>query len=167
MKAKFIKASATDISRVNQIYKASFSGKGQVQDFGNLIYSNDVSVTIAVLPEDGVSGMGFVIMRTIRNESEIIMLCVLPEYRRQGLATLLMIDVIDKAVELGVTSVFLEVSEGNLKAKSMYKKLGFKNVGKRKKYYKNNSTRSDAIVKKLSLDEKETKLIYSKLKKQY
>ena len=95
------------------------------------------------------------------------MLCVLPEYRRQGLATLLMIDVIDKAVELGVTSVFLEVSEGNLKAKSMYKKLGFKNVGKRKKYYKNNSTRSDAIVKKLSLDEKETKLIYSKLKKQY
>ena len=167
MKAKFIKATAPDISRVNQIYKASFSEKGQVQDFGNLIYSNDVSVTIAVLPEDGVSGMGFVIMRTIRNESEIIMLCVLPEYRRQGLATLLMIDVIDKAVELGVTSVFLEVSEGNLKAKSMYKKLGFKNVGKRKKYYKNNNTRSDAIVKKLSLDEKETKLIYSKLKKQY
>ena len=167
MKAKFIKATAPDISRVNQIYKASFSEKGQVQDFGNLIYSNDVSVTIAVLPEDGVSGLGFVIMRTIRNESEIIMVCVLPEYRRQGLATLLMIDVIDKVVELGVTSVFLEVSEDNREAKSMYKKLGFKNVGKRKKYYKNNNTRSDAIVKKLSLDEKETKLIYSKLKKQY
>ena len=167
MKAKFIKATAPDISRVNQIYKASFSEKGQVQDFGNLIYSNDVSVTIAVLPEDGVSGMGFVIMRTIRNESEIIMLCVLPEYRRQGLATLLMIDVIDKAVELGVTSVFLEVSEGNLKAKSMYKKLGFKNVGTRKNYYRSKKKRSDAIVLQFSADEKQTRLIYSKLKKQY
>ena len=101
----------------------------------NLIYSNDVSVTIAEWPDDGVSGMGFVIMRSIKNESEIIMLCVKPEHRREGLATLLMIDVIDKAITSGVKHIFLEVSEDNYKAKSMYKKLGFKNVGTRKKYY--------------------------------
>ena len=100
MKVKFTTATTRDISRVNQIYDASFPGKDQGQDFGSLIYSNDVTVTIAELPEDGVSGMGFVIMRTIRSESEIIMLCVLPEYRREGLATLLMFDVIDKALSL-------------------------------------------------------------------
>ena len=167
MKAKFIKASTCDISRVNQIYKASFPGKDQGQDFGNLIYSNDISVTIAELLDDGVSGMGFIIVRTVRNESEIIMLCVSPKYRREGLATLLMIDVIDKSIKLGVTSILLEVSEDNHKAKSMYKKFGFKNVGTRKKYYTSNNKRSDAIVKKLFLNEKETQFIYSKLKKQY
>ena len=167
MKAKFIKATPCDISRINQIYKASFPGKDQGQDFGSLIFLNDVSVTIAELPEDDVSGTGFVITRTIRNESEIIMLCVKPEHRREGLATLLMIDVIDKAITSGVKHIFLEVSEDNYKAKSMYKKLGFKNVGTRKKYYTSNNKRSDAIVKKLSLDEKETKLNYSKLKKKY
>ena len=167
MKIKLTNATASDISRVNQIYKASFPEKNQGQAFGNLIYSNDVLITIAALPGDSVSGIGFVIMRTIRNESEIIMLCVAPEYRREGLATLLMIDMIDKAIKLGVTSIFLEVSKDNNKAKSMYKKFGFKKVGTRKKYYIGNNKRSDAIVKKLSLDEKETRLIYSKLKKQY
>ena len=48
----------------------------------------------------------------------------------------------------GAVSSFLEVREGNLVAQEMYRKFGYENTGRRKRYYKDND--EDAILMTLS-----------------
>ena len=50
----------------------------------------------------------------------------------------------------GVEDIFLEVRESNVSARALYVKLGFAEIGKRKKYYSNPT--EDAILMKLSLN---------------
>lgn len=63
-------------------------------------------------------------------EYEILNLAVLPPYRRLGLARRLLEAQIDSP---GI--YFLEVREGNVAARTLYRSLGFKEVGRRPHYY--------------------------------
>jgi ribosomal-protein-alanine N-acetyltransferase len=51
---------------------------------------------------------------------------------------------IDLAKKNGITSMTLEVRESNLVAQNLYKKFGFKVLGRREGYYQDNN--EDAIV---------------------
>lgn len=79
---------------------------------------------------------GCLAYRIIADESEIIDLCVGPEFRRAGIALGLMGALIDKAKSAQVSKIFLEVEIHNIAAISLYQKSGFVQVGLRKGYYK-------------------------------
>lgn len=68
-------------------------------------------------------------------EIQITFLAVHENVRRQGVAKALMQYVYDECVEMGTETIQLEVRSGNLSAISLYKNLGFVEVGVRPKYY--------------------------------
>ena len=69
------------------------------------------------------------------DECEIANIAVVDSYRRKGVATKLLHSLINEAANLGVRSFFLLVGEHNESARRLYEKIGFTEVGRRKRYY--------------------------------
>ena len=78
---------------------------------------------------------GFIVWQTVFDESELHLIAVAPEYRRQGIATALLEHWFCHAQTAGITRLLLEVRAGNAAAQSLYLKYGFTAVGIRKHYY--------------------------------
>jgi ribosomal-protein-alanine N-acetyltransferase len=90
--------------------------------------------------------IGFSLFRTVVDESELLLLAVLPDYRRRGVGTQLLEDFLERARNDGVARVHLEVRDGN-PAVAMYRSSGFLPIGRRRNYYHAaDGTRFDAIT---------------------
>lgn len=91
--------------------------------------------------------VGFVCASVVANEAQILNLCVSPAHRRRGVATALMKTLSSKKEKKWGTvyESVLEVASKNKGAHALYERLGFDEVGRRRKYYKNND---DAIIMK-------------------
>jgi len=74
---------------------------------------------------------------------EVMNIVTKKNQRRNGLATILLRNLIEISKEFNVSKILLEVNEQNLPAINLYNKLGFFEVGRRKKYYNN---QFDAIL---------------------
>ncbi|MBH5322144.1 ribosomal protein S18-alanine N-acetyltransferase [Aurantiacibacter sediminis] len=85
--------------------------------------------------EDGSGPTAFTLSRSAADEEELLLIAVRPEYRGQGLGSDMMEQFFTSARARGVRRVFLEMREGNA-AEHLYRKLGFKQVGLRKGYYR-------------------------------
>ncbi|MBS0990078.1 GNAT family N-acetyltransferase [Acetobacter okinawensis] len=106
----------------------------------SLLGSTGVLAGVVVV---GAEPAGFVMLRCVAGEAEILTLCVLPEYRRQGLAAQLVAWGLGRSAEQGADMVFLEVSVGNPAAQELYVQAGFEQKGLRRGYYPDGS---DALV---------------------
>ena len=95
---------------------------------------------------------GFILYRCAVDECEIITLCVRPQNRRQGAAKHLLSALEDVLVGCGVTTVSLEVEEGNTSAVRLYEKAGYVLTGRRKNYYRNEAGRRDAMLYRRTLE---------------
>lgn len=97
---------------------------------------------------------GFILVRAIAGEAEIITLAVAPTARRQGLARRLIEQAVVRALALEAQTLFLEVAEDNVPALAMYRGLGFEVVGRRRGYYVRGAgvSPADALVMRLSLN---------------
>ena len=77
-----------------------------------------------------------------------------PEYQHQGVATRLLIELLDQAREHGTTAVTLEARAANKRAHRLYSRLGFQPLGITPDYYTEPS--EDALVMSIRfLDEPE------------
>ena len=102
-----------------------------------------VSLTLV---RDGEATIGFSLVRTVADESELLLLAVFPSHHRQGVGKALLDDFLDRARIDGVHRVHLEVRDGN-SAVAMYRSAGFEPVGRRRNYYHGaNGNRYDAIT---------------------
>jgi len=81
--------------------------------------------------------IGYLIFREIEPEIEIFKIGVKKEYQRKGVGTKLIQKLIEIAKEKNISKIFLEVKASNLSAYNFYKKLGFKEMYRRKNYYGN------------------------------
>jgi ribosomal-protein-alanine N-acetyltransferase len=72
------------------------------------------------------------------NEAHVTTIAVAPEYQGRGLGELLLISLIDKAIELNALCVTLEVRVTNHVAQSLYRKYTFRETGLRRRYYSDN-----------------------------
>lgn len=79
--------------------------------------------------------IGFVLFSLIIDETEILKIGVLEEYRKQSIGKKLMKKMIKYLLEQNIKSCFLEVRDDNFSAIEFYLKLGFKKISLRKKYY--------------------------------
>ncbi len=80
----------------------------------------------------------------ILEEAHIIMLAIHPQFQRQGLGQALLWALLKSACDRQLERSTLEVRDSNLVAVSLYKKFGFKEAGRRKRYYED--TGEDALV---------------------
>lgn len=81
---------------------------------------------------------GMLVLWLILDEAHIATLAVEPEFRRQGIARLMLVEALKQAKAEGARKAYLEVRAGNLAAQEMYLKLGFEVVGRRPRYYHDN-----------------------------
>ena len=94
----------------------------------------------------GDAVVGFSLFRTVADESELLLIAVLPDEQRRGIGKLLLDDFLDRARDEEVRRVHLEVRDGN-PAIGMYRDAGFSPVGRRRNYYHaKNGKRYDAIT---------------------
>lgn len=92
--------------------------------------------------------VGMLVMWLILDEAHIATLAVHPQARHTGVGRLLVQAALREAAGEGMTSALLEVRAGNLAAQALYVELGFAEVGRRPRYYKDNG--EDAILMTLS-----------------
>ena len=87
--------------------------------------------------------VGFAGIKIVLDTAGIMNIAVREDYRRQGIATLLLNNILDTCNEKNIKTINLEVNEENFSAIRLYQKFGFKENGRRKKYYDN---KFDAIL---------------------
>ena len=95
----------------------------------------DESHVFILAEDDSGEVMGYVGMMYVLDEGYISNVAVAPEFRRMGIANALIDELMRIASKLDLCFVTLEVRESNAPARSLYKKHGFTDVGRRKKYY--------------------------------
>ena len=78
--------------------------------------------------------IGFSLFRTVADESELLLIGVLPDEQRRGVGTLLLEDFLVRARGQHASKVHLEVRDGN-PAIELYRAAGFSPVGRRRNYY--------------------------------
>lgn len=88
--------------------------------------------------------LAYLIARIIPPEGEIYRIATLQDARRRGIAYRLLDYAIKTECAHGLESLFLEVREQNAPARALYRAYGFKEISRRKNYYKNPC--DDAIV---------------------
>lgn len=74
----------------------------------------------------------------IIDEMHIMTLATDPKFQRRGFAELLLIQLINKAIQNNIASISLEVRLSNIAAQGLYGKYHFQHQGIRKKYYEDN-----------------------------
>jgi ribosomal-protein-alanine N-acetyltransferase len=88
--------------------------------------------------------VGFAGFWAMLNEAHIIAIAVRNNYRRKGIGEGLLISVIEVATQLHANVITLEVRASNVIARALYKKYGFRVVGRRPRYYSDNG--EDAVL---------------------
>jgi ribosomal-protein-alanine N-acetyltransferase len=143
-----IPASPSDADVLAEIHAASFPDPWTGNDFATF------------LSQPGVAGWlcgaetldGFILIRRVAEESEILTLAVRPDRRRAGLARTLLEHALKNLRMRGTALCFLEVAADNVAAQRLYAATGFVNCAKRRKYYHaSNGVRTDAIVMRRDL----------------
>jgi len=97
------------------------------------------------LIESGIV-IGGIDFRIVLDSADILFIYIRKENRGYGYSKILFNESIKELKELGVKEIFLEVKESNVIAYNLYKTLGFIEIGRRNKYYKDGI---DAISMKM------------------
>jgi ribosomal-protein-alanine N-acetyltransferase len=100
--------------------------------------------------EDKKSVAGFLVVRAVVAEAEILNLCIAPEKRRSGLAESLLDVAVAELRRTRVDRLFLEVRESNTPAISFYQKHKFRETGRRPGYYRNPDEAAVLMMKELT-----------------
>lgn len=107
----------------------------------NSLMDKQTTALVSVLGE-AISGCIFGVI--VAGEAEILNLAVDPAHRRKGFGRQLVRQILTEWQKRSVQRIFLEVRESNSGAIKLYEGLGFRLVGRRKKYY--SGPEEDALV---------------------
>ena len=96
-------------------------------------------LTLLAKPIVGYGGFWMMV-----DEAHISTLATHIDWRQRGIGELLLVALIDGAVQVGARWVTLEVRVSNIRAQALYRKYGFDVTGMRKHYYSDNN--EDALI---------------------
>jgi len=101
---------------------------------------------IAEIVDDKQKGqiLGFAGVWFMKDQLHLVTLAVLPACQKIGIGSILLLNCFGLAISADMQSIVLEVRESNIAAQNLYKRFGFKKIGKLSKYYRDND--EDAIV---------------------
>lgn len=124
---------SADIAAVTRIERASFTTVWPSDAFHNELSTNKLAHYFVGRYDDQVVAYGGIWV--ILEDSHITTLAVDPEYRGRRFGEVLLLRLIDEAVERGAAWITLEVRESNVVAQRLYRKYGFTTVTMRSGYY--------------------------------
>lgn len=130
-----------DILQLAELEKLCFSDPWSVSAFEYEL-NNPLSLWLVAVSGEKVAG--YVGSQTVIDESDMMNIAVAPAFRRQGIAKRLIDSLILGLQERGSHTLTLEVRSSNEPAISLYRQLGFIQVGRRPNYYRN--PKEDALI---------------------
>lgn len=136
-------AGTQDADRLAALHAAAFRRGWSTEEFERLLIERNVVADRAMA---GARIAGFVISRLAADQAEILSVAVAYRHRGQGLARKLLDVHLGRLAGYGISSVFLEVDEGNVAARRLYAGLRFSQVGRRERYYAEAGGSGTALV---------------------
>jgi len=137
-----------DLDQVMAIEKKSFAAPWSRNLFKEtLAFSLAFNFVVRKKVDNKV--VGYANFYLIRDEVQVLNIAIEPASRGKGYATSLLEHAIALLRQRKAEDFYLEVREGNAHALRLYHKLGFRKIGKRRKYYP--ETNEDAIVMHLKV----------------
>lgn len=136
------KMTVEDVPAAHEIDVSSFTLPWPERSFRYEVTANPAARCWVAELEGRV--VGLLVLWMIVDEAHIASLATHPEFRRLGIAKKLLVKALENAYAEGARTALLEVRAGNETAREMYQKIGFEEVGRRERYYKDNN--EDAIL---------------------
>ncbi|MDI6603725.1 MAG: ribosomal protein S18-alanine N-acetyltransferase [Thermoanaerobacteraceae bacterium] len=131
-----------DIDEVLEIERMCFSVPWSKEAFLLEITKNKCAHYAVAEIDNRIVGYGG--FWVVVDEGHITNIAVHPDFRFLGVGSAIMEEMLNIAKKKAVTSMTLEVRESNIAAQALYKKFGFRPVGRRRGYYQDN--KEDAII---------------------
>ena len=132
---------AADVDAVCAIEEATFA-----RPWSRASIENELTNSCAryVVLRRGGETVGYAGMWLVIDEAHVTNVAIRKDLRGQGLGEKLMRALIQLAADIGMIWMTLEVRRSNAAAQGLYRKLGFVDVGWRKRYYEDNG--EDALL---------------------
>lgn len=145
-------AEKCDVEHLSVLHFSIFSDGWSTEDFLSFI-NNDFDFVLVAKELNNSIIIGFVVVRMVLDEAEILTIGVSSEHQNTGVGTQLYQTLEQILNQRKIVTLFLELRRSNAAAAGLYKKSGFKLVATRKDYYRSLSgtQREDALIMKKDL----------------
>ena len=138
---KYIPMNEDHICQIAELERLCFNDPWSVKSIASEL-NNKLSLWLVAVDSETV--VGYVGSQTVLGETDMMNIAVHPDYRKQGIGTGLILALIRELSSRGSHSLMLEVRASNEQAISVYSKLGFSEIGRRRNYYRN--PKEDALI---------------------
>ena len=143
-------STASEAAGMSRAHAGAFDEPWREEDFEDLLEGDGV---FGLLATAGDAPLGVILCRVAAGEMEVLTLGVTAAARRRGVAKALMAAGLEAARTAGAEACFLEVAVDNLPAAALYESLGFRQAGRRARYYDRGPEGwVDALVMRLDLN---------------
>ncbi|HYE72793.1 MAG TPA: GNAT family N-acetyltransferase [Blastocatellia bacterium] len=112
-------------------------GEAYERETFRYLLSNPQTISRQIRGEDGRMCAFAIGLVELDGTGHITTLGVAPEYRRRGLAHLMLLELERSFASRGVLSIKLEVRVDNVSARMLYEKIGYRVLQRMNKYYSN------------------------------
>ena len=133
MNIEILRMTREDVPCVAEIDKNVFSASFKEQDFYEYLENPLWSFFVAKC--DGKI-VGYISYMIIYSDADLVIVCVLPEYRGLGIGKNLLHEMVMDCDTRDITYIHLEVRKSNSVAIKLYESYGFVVVGVSKNHYK-------------------------------
>lgn len=130
-----------DVPEIAELEKICFTLPWSEKSFRDEMANR---LAIYFTAKDNGKCVGYEGFWNVSGEGDVTNVAVLPEYRRRGVGSSLVAEMIKTAEKLKLEMLTLEVRKSNAAAQKLYKKFGFEILGERKRYYSDNG--EDAYI---------------------
>jgi len=138
---------SSDVREVARLETTAFSTPWSEGTFRSLLDRAGVELWVAEWRDQLAA---YAILWKVLDEGELANIAVRRDLRGRGIGSGLLSRMLQVAEDSGVRSLYLEVRESNGRAREMYARRGFHEIGVRKGYYE--GPREDARVLKKNLE---------------
>ena len=132
---------ASHVAQIAELEKICFSDPWSENSIASEL-DNKLAFWLTAVEGDRVAG--YIGSQTVLDETDMMNVAVHPDFRRKGIAEALVNGLVDQLKTMGSRCLTLEVRASNTPAITLYEKLGFSEIGRRKNYYRN--PREDALI---------------------
>ena len=138
---EFILMDASHVEVIAELERVCFSDPWSMNSIVSEL-NNPLSLWLVAMEGDKLAG--YVGSQSVLGWADMMNIAVSPDFRRQGVAQQLVLELITHLKLNNVTCLTLEVRVSNDPAINLYHKLGFVQVGRRPNYYRN--PKEDALI---------------------
>ena len=132
---------AAHVGQIAELEKICFSDPWSERSIASELENK---LAFWLVAKEGETVAGYIGSQTVMDETDMMNVAVHPDFRRQGVAEALVNGLVEQLQAMGSHCLTLEVRASNVPAISLYEKLGFTEIGRRKNYYRN--PREDALI---------------------